>query len=173
MKPMLTLRSLPDAVPRGHFKAVKLTSSEEPTFISFDLETADLIRGRLMPHPTQIAAVDLQSGREFNTYVLPKAPLTAQQITGIVVNGSGSMTVNGTQVQPATIHSAIIKFCEWLEQFHPVFLVAHNGNFGEGTFILDTDAAVLSQDQHGEEQVVSMCKQKVGASSNVVPCNEI
>ncbi|XP_021339134.1 uncharacterized protein LOC110440405 [Mizuhopecten yessoensis] len=57
------IEKLPDAVPRGHFKAVKLPSSEEPTFISFDLETTDLIRGRLMPHLIQIAAADLQSGR--------------------------------------------------------------------------------------------------------------
>ena len=82
-----------------------------------------------MPHITQIAAVDVHSSREFNCYVLPKLPQSteAQHISGIVVSASNKMTVNGTEVEPETIHSAVTKFIEWLERHKKVILIAHNG----------------------------------------------
>jgi len=54
-----------------------------------------------MPHITQIAAVELESGSSFNCYVVPKVPISApaQQITGIVVSDSGSMVVKGEPVE--------------------------------------------------------------------------
>ncbi|XP_048251367.1 uncharacterized protein LOC124145379 [Haliotis rufescens] len=121
------VEQLPEAVPRGKFATV--SAGREATVITFDLETTDLIRGGKMPHITQIAASDMETGKGFSTYVLPKVPIstTAQQVTGIIVNNSGTMTVNGKQVQPETVQFAVDKFCKWLSGFPNVFLVAHNG----------------------------------------------
>ena len=82
-----------------------------------------------MPHITQIAAVEPQSGSRFNCYVTPKVPISssAQQDTGIVVSDSGSMTVHGESVEAHTIKSALEKLFTWLSKLSCVFLVAHNG----------------------------------------------
>ncbi|XP_048257443.1 uncharacterized protein LOC124114456 isoform X1 [Haliotis rufescens] len=121
------VEQLPEAVPRGKFATV--SAGKEATVITFDLETTDLIRGGKMPHITQIAASDMETGKGFSTYVLPKVPIstTAQQVTGIIVNNSGTMTVNGKQVQPETVQFAVDKFCKWLSGFPNVFLVATYG----------------------------------------------
>ncbi|XP_052268410.1 uncharacterized protein LOC127869785 [Dreissena polymorpha] len=52
---------IPDTIPKGIFKPVILPG--KPTIITFDLETTGLIEGRVLPQVTQIAAVELQSGR--------------------------------------------------------------------------------------------------------------
>lgn len=81
-----------------------------------------------MPDITQIAAVNVTSGATFNTYVVPKKPISfgAQQTTGIVYSG-GHMTVHGTQVEAIGILPALEKFCLWLKQFSYILLMAHNG----------------------------------------------
>ena len=74
-----------------------------------------------MPHITQIAAVEPESGSSFNCYLVPKVPLaaSARQITGIVVSDSGPMLVNGEPV----VHNLVT----WIEGFPIVILVAHSG----------------------------------------------
>uniref|UniRef100_K1QU82 Uncharacterized protein n=1 Tax=Magallana gigas TaxID=29159 RepID=K1QU82_MAGGI len=88
---------IPDPVPRGVFKPITL-SSGSPSLVVFDLETTDLIRGRQMPHITQLAAVELDTGSLYNTYILPKVPISeeAMNTTCIVVNFDlEKMTVHG------------------------------------------------------------------------------
>ena len=82
-----------------------------------------------MPHITQIAAVEPQSGSRFNCYAIPKVPIaaSAQQITGKVVSDSGCMTVSGEPVEAESVTTAMNKFMTWLERFPCVVLVAHNG----------------------------------------------
>ena len=82
-----------------------------------------------MPHITQIAAVELESGSSFNCYVVPKVPISApaQQITGIVVSDSGSMVVKGEPVEAENITHAVHKFMTRIEDFPNVILVAHYG----------------------------------------------
>ena len=93
-----------------------------------------------MPHITQIAATDVETGTSFNCYVIPKVPLTsaAQDITGIVVNQSGTMTVKGKPVQGKTIQSAISEFILWLTKFPCAVLVAHNGRRFDFPVLLST-----------------------------------
>lgn len=45
------------------------------------------VRGRQMPHITQLAAVELETGSLYNTYIFPKVPISeeAMNTTGIVV----------------------------------------------------------------------------------------
>ncbi|XP_062607329.1 uncharacterized protein LOC134269118 [Saccostrea cucullata] len=118
---------LPEAVPQGNFKPVP--AGENTTFIVFDLETTDLVRGGKYPHITQIAASVVGSVSEFSAYVYPKVPIasTAQQITGIIVNNSGTMTVHGQKVHAEDLYSSIDKFCKWLKKYPSVYLIAHNG----------------------------------------------
>lgn len=82
-----------------------------------------------MPHITQIAAKTIGTNDSFSAYVIPKMPISsaAQDITGIVYNNSGTMTVRGKHVEPKTLSSAVTKLCDWLAQYPHVFLVAHNG----------------------------------------------
>ncbi|XP_053381811.1 uncharacterized protein LOC128549276 [Mercenaria mercenaria] len=85
------------------------------------------VHGSIIPHITQISAVDYDSEDTFDQYVVPKMPITttAQQVTGIVICGS-NMTVNGSPVQSLPIKEALERFCKWLEKKPNVFLVAHN-----------------------------------------------
>ncbi|XP_061168810.1 uncharacterized protein LOC133178059 [Saccostrea echinata] len=95
----------------------------------FDLETTDLIRERQMPHITQLAAVELETGSVYNTYILPKVPITeeAMNTTGIVVNSDlEKMTAHG-EVDAVNITSALTDFLTWLKNFSNVILVARNG----------------------------------------------
>lgn len=120
---------IPDPVPRGVFKPITL-SSGSPSLVVFDLETTDLIRGRQMPHITQLAAVELDTGSLYNTYILPKVPISeeAMNTTGIVVNSDlEKMTVHGREVDAVNIISGLTEFVEWIKNFSNVILVAHNG----------------------------------------------
>ncbi|XP_056003493.1 uncharacterized protein LOC125662987 [Ostrea edulis] len=91
-------KQIPDPVPRGVFKPVTL-SSGTPSLLMFDLETTDL--RRQMPHITQLAAVEMETGSVYNNYFLPKVPITEEAVntTGIVVNSDlQKMTVHGKEV---------------------------------------------------------------------------
>jgi len=72
----------------------------------------------LIPHITQIAAVETESGSSFHSYLVPKVPLSesAQQITGILVSDSGPMMVNG--------EPALHKLMTCTEGFPIVILIA-------------------------------------------------
>lgn len=72
--------------------------------------------------------MDVKSGDIFNTYVIPKCPIstTAQHITGIVWNGS-DMTVHGRPLPALSIGTALLEFCDWLQKRQNVFLISHNG----------------------------------------------
>ena len=57
--------------------------------------------------------------------MLPKEPISpeAQQVTGIVVVNN-EMTVNGQSVQASSIKEALGNFCEFLDRYTNVVLVA-------------------------------------------------
>ena len=86
------------------------------------------VEGRVLPQITQIAAVDVKSGSEFQTYVTPTIPIgrEATNVTGIAMV-EGEMTVNGEVVESVPVRSAIDKFISWLTKFKNVCLIAHNG----------------------------------------------
>ncbi|KAH3733454.1 DNA polymerase III subunit epsilon-like [Dreissena polymorpha] len=102
---------------------------QEPTFVIIDLETTDLIHGSLMPHITQIAVKEKETGVSFSVYVMPKMPITpnATRLTGICVDFKGDMLVNGKRVEYVSAHRALTQLRTWLKQFKNVVLVAHNG----------------------------------------------
>ncbi|XP_060605467.1 uncharacterized protein LOC132757985 [Ruditapes philippinarum] len=82
------IQTLPDAVSKGKFKPVK---TENPTFITFDLETTDLIRGSQMPHITQIAAKEIKTAASFYQNIIPPMTIAVepQRKTGIKVTDDG------------------------------------------------------------------------------------
>jgi len=85
------------------------------------------VEGRVLSQVTQIAAVEVQSGSQFATYVTPAVPISqeASQVTGISMT-DGTMTVNGQVVQLVSIQVAVKRMIHWLEKFQNVCLVAHN-----------------------------------------------
>ena len=87
------------------------------------------VRGPVMPHITQIAAMEVKSGKQFEVYTKPKKPITAeaQRVTGIYIHDNGDMMINGKTVASVPILTAIEKLCDWLKPFQNVILVAHNG----------------------------------------------
>ncbi|KAK3108256.1 hypothetical protein FSP39_004267 [Pinctada imbricata] len=140
------IEKIPDPVPRGNFKPVTV-SAGSPTLVIFDLETTDLIRGRHMPHITQIAAVEFETGTLFNTYTVPKLPITeaAMKVTGIVSN-SGKMTVHGKDVYSEHITAGLNKFLEWLQIYNNVILVAHNGRRFDFPVLMNTMQSLKQTD---------------------------
>ncbi|KAH3811476.1 hypothetical protein DPMN_139886 [Dreissena polymorpha] len=117
---------IPDPIPKANFKPVKVNG--EPTVIAFDLETTGLIEGRVLPQITQIAATELESGSEFQTYIKPTIEIgrEASDITGIAMV-NGEMTVNGEVVKSVPVKSGIEQFITWVSRFRNVCLIAHNG----------------------------------------------
>lgn len=133
------IESLPEAIPLGIFKPITLIEGAAASFVTFDLETSDLIRGRVLPHITQMAAYELQSGATFFVYVIPRLPITSsvQQVTGIVMNGS-SMTVNGIPVDAIDIHAAVVGLVKWIKAFPHALLISHNGRRFDFPVLLKT-----------------------------------
>lgn len=142
------IESLPEAIPRGIFKPITLIEGAAASFVTFDLETTDLIRGRVVPHITQMAAYELQSGATFSVYVIPRLPITssAQQVTGIVMNGS-SLTVNGKPVDAMDIRAAVVGLLKWIRAFPHAVLISHNGRRFDFPVLLKT---VMNIDKTGE-----------------------
>ncbi|CAH1799569.1 unnamed protein product [Owenia fusiformis] len=124
------MEQLPGAAPHGNFQPDKVVTGE-PTFITLDLETTDLIRGGIMPHITQIAAADIKSNTCFAVYCKPKVPICSevQKITGISLNDDGDMVVNGRCVESLDIKLALEQLCTWLLNFKTskLYIIAHNG----------------------------------------------
>ncbi|XP_078315790.1 uncharacterized protein LOC111101571 [Crassostrea virginica] len=106
------IEKIPDAVPRGVFKRITLPRDAKPIFITFDLETTDLIRGHVMPHITQLSANEIISGEKFNSYIFPKLPISQEstKVTGIYVNESGEFKVNGEEKKAVGIHGGLQDF---------------------------------------------------------------
>ncbi|KAK3100488.1 hypothetical protein FSP39_020887 [Pinctada imbricata] len=75
------------------------------------------VKQGIMPHITQIAAVEMHSGNQFTCYVLPKVLIkaSAEKVTGIVFDGT-DLFVNGRKVDALIISDAIGKLLEWLGQ---------------------------------------------------------
>ena len=86
------------------------------------------VRKGVMPHITQIPAVELNSGESFTTYVLPKVPIEpkAEKVTGIIFDGN-DLFVKGQKVDAVSISVALNNLLEWLAKFQNVVLVAHTG----------------------------------------------
>ncbi|XP_056018341.1 uncharacterized protein LOC125682729 isoform X2 [Ostrea edulis] len=116
------IESLPEAVPRGIFKPIHM------------------IRGRVVPHITQMAAHELHSGASFSVYVIPSLPISSssQQVTGIAMNGSNCMTVNGRPVEALDIHGAFDGFIKWIKSFPNEVLISHNGRRFDFPVLLKT-----------------------------------
>ncbi|XP_055995767.1 uncharacterized protein LOC125668954 isoform X2 [Ostrea edulis] len=116
------IESLPEAVPRGIFKPIHM------------------IRGRVVPHITQMAAHELHSGASFSVYVIPSLPISSssQQVTGIAMNGSNCMTVNGRPVEALDIHGAFDGFIKWIKSFPNAVLISHNGRRFDFPVLLKT-----------------------------------
>ncbi|XP_053379877.1 three-prime repair exonuclease 1-like isoform X2 [Mercenaria mercenaria] len=143
------VEQIPDSIPRGNFKPVQLPGP--PAVISFDLETTGLIKDGVLPQITQIAAVELQSGEQFNTYVKPTVPISmaATTVTGISFYNE-EMTVNGTKVQSVSIKTAMDEFVNWISKFKSVCLVAHNGRRFDFPILVSTLKNIGAQDKLSE-----------------------
>lgn len=134
------IEQIPSPVSKGYFKPIPRSPQDSIAYITFDLETTDLIREGRIPHITQVAAAVVHSAAqwEFNCYVLPKIPQSqeAQRVSGITVSLSGVLMVNGKEVETETIDSAVSKFLDWLKFYKKVILIAHNGeNFDFPVFM--------------------------------------
>ncbi|XP_060597360.1 uncharacterized protein LOC132751224 [Ruditapes philippinarum] len=119
------IEAIPSPVAKGEFKPVYL---KQPAFVTFDLETTDLMRGQHLPQITQIAATDLNGSRKFSQYVLPTVQIApgARQVTGLTVRG-GILLRKGQPVEATDIKTALERFCAWLNKMHNTVLIAHNG----------------------------------------------
>jgi DNA polymerase III epsilon subunit-like protein len=87
-----------------------------------------LVRDGHIPQITQVAAMEAGGGKTFNVYVRPTIPISdnAQQVTGIRMVGN-TMQVNRNNVDARPLCEALNSFCDWLQSFNNVVLVAHNG----------------------------------------------
>jgi DNA polymerase III alpha subunit (gram-positive type) len=107
------------------------------------------VRGGNNPLITQVAASVVGSAKEFSLYVYPKVPIacSAQQITGIVHNNSGTMTVHGQQAHAENLKTAIDKFCSWLRKLSNVYLVAHNGRTFDFPVLMNSQLNIQCETQ--------------------------
>lgn len=100
----------------------------EPSIVLLDLETTGLICGGIIPHITQIAAMEYSSKKRFSKYICPELSISphAEMLTGISWNGE-ALLYRGTPVECVGIKTALNDFMTWLQKFHDVTIVAHNG----------------------------------------------
>lgn len=100
----------------------------EPSIVILDLETTGLICGGIIPHITQIAAMEYSSKKRFSKYICPELSISpiAEMLTGISWNGE-ALLHRGTPVECVGIKTALNDFMTWLQKFHDVTIVAHNG----------------------------------------------
>lgn len=85
------------------------------------------VRRRQMQNITQLAAVEMETGSLFNTYINPIIPISdeAMNMTGIVVNSDlEKMNFHGKEVDAVNIISGLTEFVEWMKKFSNVILVA-------------------------------------------------
>lgn len=85
------------------------------------------VRRRQMQNITQLAAVEIETGSLFNTYINPMMPISdeARNMTGIVVNSDlEKMNVHGKEVDAVNIISGLTEFVNWMKKFSNVILVA-------------------------------------------------
>ncbi|XP_076088707.1 uncharacterized protein LOC143059102 isoform X2 [Mytilus galloprovincialis] len=122
------IHQIPNATPKPTFSKVEGLINTTTSFIIMDLETTDLIRQNVIPHITQIAAVEHDTGSQFSCYVVPKAPMSsgAEDITGIMWDGT-NLRLNGKVVAALPIFEALSNFFLWLQKFNNAILIAHNG----------------------------------------------
>lgn len=100
----------------------------EPSIVILDLETTGLICGGIIPHITQIAAMEFSSKKRFSKYICPELPISphAQMLTGISWTGE-TLLYRGYPVKFVGIKTALKDFMTWLQKFPDVTIVAHNG----------------------------------------------
>ena len=79
----------------------------------------------MIPHITQIAAIEMEGGETFSSYVLPKLPIaeSAPQVTGISMAGPSTMKVHKEPVTAVPVKQAVDKFIAWLQKFEGHFHV--------------------------------------------------
>lgn len=122
------IHQIPNATPKPTSSKVEGLINTSASFIVMDLETTDLIRHNVIPHITQIAAVEHETGSQFSCYVVPKAQMSsgAAEITGIMWDGT-NLRLKGNVVAAVPIFAALSNFFLWLQKFHNAVLIAHNG----------------------------------------------
>uniref|UniRef100_A0A8W8I6I6 Exonuclease domain-containing protein n=1 Tax=Magallana gigas TaxID=29159 RepID=A0A8W8I6I6_MAGGI len=123
------IEKIPDPVPKPSFSSSSnLKNCSAPSVVILDLETTGLIQHGIMPHITQIAAVNSNTKEQFSRYVAPDLPITpmAEKVTNITWSG-GVLCYRGEPVDFVRIKTALVDFLEWLEKFPTVVIVAHNG----------------------------------------------
>lgn len=80
------IEKIPDPVPKPSFSSSSnLKNCSAPNIVILDLETTGLIQHGIMPHITQIAAVNSNTKEQFSRYVAPDLPITpmAEKVTSI------------------------------------------------------------------------------------------
>lgn len=84
--------------------------------------------GGIIPHITQIAAMECSSKKRFSKYICPELPISphAKMLTGISWNGE-TLLHRGNRVKFVGIKTALKDFMTWLQKFRDVMIVAHNG----------------------------------------------
>ena len=82
----------------------------------------------IAPHITQLAAIEMESGDLFTTYILPQIPieLEEERVNKISFNGS-DLFHKGRKVDSLSIHEGLNKFLDWIDCYRNVVLIAHNG----------------------------------------------
>ncbi|XP_062596799.1 uncharacterized protein LOC134258289 [Saccostrea cucullata] len=123
------IESIPEPVPKPSFcSSTKLKHCPSPNVVILDLETTGLIQHGIVPHITQIAAVNRNTKEQFSRYVAPDLPITpmAEKVTNITWSG-GVLCYRGEPVDFVRVKSALEDFLEWLEKFPSIVMVAHNG----------------------------------------------
>ncbi|KAK3092293.1 hypothetical protein FSP39_000903, partial [Pinctada imbricata] len=82
-----------------------------------------------MPHITQIAAMEMESGESFNEYIFPKVPISfeASYITGFTVSEDNKFKVHGEEVNAVFLKEGLNRFISWVQKFSNAVLIAHNG----------------------------------------------
>lgn len=82
-----------------------------------------------MPHITQVAATEYETGQIFSTFIKPKKEISveAAMVTGICGGPPGSLIYKGKQVPAPPCKDGMLRFLEWLGKWKsPIVLVAHN-----------------------------------------------
>jgi hypothetical protein len=97
-----------------------------------------------IPHITQLAAMELTSGKKFSCFIWPKVPISVEAgaITKIAAkekDGKRVMTYRSQEVPFCSLTIAIDNLCVWLEkcQWRHILFAAHNGRRFDSKVLID------------------------------------
>lgn len=109
-------------------KSEKKTLEFEKKLLFYIIGIYFSVCGGIIPHITQIAAMEYSSKKRFSKYICPELSISphAEMLTGISWNGE-TLLYRGKPVECVGIKTALNDFMTWLQKFHDVTIVAHNG----------------------------------------------